>query len=89
VTTMRIPRIPVSLVTEIIADYEHWADLSYRENPRYKEIADFLALEAGLAKEVWIDEDGNECCDQFGNPIWNDDELPADHSHEQTIVRLD
>jgi hypothetical protein len=86
-STMRIPLIPIALVTEMLADYDQWAH-DVPATFRYKEIADFLALEAGLAREMWLDEDGNECCDEFGDPIWGDDELTADHSHEKTIVRL-
>ena len=77
--TMKIGFIPVTLITEMLADYDQWAH-DVPSTFHYKEIADTLALEVGLAKEVWIDEDGNEIEE------W---ELPADHEHELTIVRLD
>ena len=85
-STLRIPLIPIALVTEMLADYDQWAH-DVPASFRYKEIADILALEAGLAKEVWMDEDGNECCDEFEYPIWEEEDEVL-HSHEKTIVRL-
>ena len=92
--------MPAAVLERIAGDYSYWAHQLKNSSPYselhldYAEIRDLmqealskLDLEAGLAVEVWedfIDEDGDECCDESGDPIWLDGVL---HRHKKTIVR--
>jgi len=94
--------MPTAVLERIAGDYSYWTHQLKNSSPYselhldYVEIRDLmqetlnkLDLEAGLAVEVWedfMDEDGDECCDESGDPIWLDGVL---HRHKKTIVRLD